>query len=83
MDPNTGWEMHGVLWKRGQLIDLGTLDGGPLERHFGSQQRWRSCGLSLNLIQDPYSMWGFYQTRAFRWKDGTMIDLGTLGCRMQ
>ena len=80
LDPITGgWVMHGVLWKHGKMIDLGTLEGGSLSVTSGVNSSGEVVGLSLNTIQDPYSMWGFYQTRAFRWKDGTMMDLGTLG----
>lgn len=74
-----GWEMHGVLWRNGKIIDLGTLEGGTLSIASGVNSAGEVVGLSLNSTQDPYSIWGFYQTRAYRWKDGKMIDLGTLG----
>jgi probable HAF family extracellular repeat protein len=71
--------MHGVLWRDGKIIDLGTLDGGTLSVVSGVNSSEEVVGLSLNSTPDPYSIWGFYQTRAFRWKDGKMTDLGTLG----
>jgi probable HAF family extracellular repeat protein len=76
---SNGWEMHGVLWRNGKLIDLGTLGGGPLSVVSAVNSSGEVVGLSLTAEQDPFSIWGFYQTRAFRWKDGMMIDLGTLG----
>src|ERR1700722_9772136 len=80
VDPiSKAWEMHGVLWKDRKLIDLGTLDGGTLSIASAVNSSGEVVGLSLNSIQDPHSIWGFYQTRAYRWKDGKMIDLGTLG----
>ena len=80
IDPLTGgWVLHGVLWKHGQLIDLGTLDGGSLSIASAVNSSSEVVGLSLNSTQDPYSVWGFYQTRAYLWKDGVMHDLGTLG----
>lgn len=81
VDPVTGgWEMHGVLWKHGQLTDLGTLDGGPLSITSAVNSSGEVVGLSLTTTQDPYSMaFGFYQTRAYLWKNGVMQDLGTLG----
>jgi len=79
-DPLSGdWNMHGVLWKHGELIDLGTLDGGHLSIASAVNSSGEVVGLSLNSTQDPYSIWGFYQTRAYLWKDGVMRDLGTLG----
>ena len=81
IDPVTGgWEMHGVLWKHGRLIDLGTLDGGTLSIASSVNSSGEVVGLSLNSTQDPFSMaFGFYQSRAYLWKDGVMQDLGTLG----
>lgn len=80
IDPLTGgWTLHGVLWKQGKMIDLGTLDGGGLSLSAAVNSSGEVVGLSLNAIQDPYSVFGFYQTRAYRWKNGVMQDLGTLG----
>lgn len=81
VDPVTGgWEMHGFLWKHGQLIDLGTLDGGPLSISSAVNSSGEVVGLSMTSTQDPFSMaFGFYQIRAYIWKDGVMQDLGTLG----
>lgn len=78
-------ELRAVLWKHGQIIDLGTLpDNG-----FGSianavNNRGQAVGFALNTVPDPFSFFlsglpGATQTRAFLWQDGVMQDLGTLG----
>jgi len=81
IDPLMGWpEENAVLWKGGQIINLGTLGGyesgaGRVNSH---QQ---VAGFSGNTVLDPNSLFGIgTQTRAFLWdeKHG-MQDIGTLG----
>jgi probable HAF family extracellular repeat protein len=87
LDPlNPGFpEIRAVLWKHGQIIDLGTLDGGYESIARAVNSKGQVVGVSLNTIPDPNSITGsFYgvlyqQTRAFLWQDGVMQDLGTLG----
>jgi len=79
IDPDIGWTMHGTLWVHGHLIDLGTLEGGPTSLTTSVNDFGEVSGFALNTIPDPYSMFGGNQTRAYRWKNGTMMDLGTLG----
>jgi probable HAF family extracellular repeat protein len=79
VDPNVGWTMHGTLWAHGQMIDLGTLDGGLISLTTSVNDSAEVAGFALNTIPDPYSMFGVNQTRAYRWKNGVMKDLGTLG----
>ncbi len=87
LDPlNPGFpEIRAVLWKHGQIIDLGTLDGGYESIARSVNSKGQVVGASLNTIPDPNSITGsFYgvlyqQTRAFIWQDGVMQDLGTLG----
>jgi probable HAF family extracellular repeat protein len=78
-------ELRAVLWRHGQIVDLGTLpDNG-----FGSianavNDRGQAVGFALNTVPDPFSfvlsgLPGATQTRAFLWQDGVMQDLGTLG----
>lgn len=78
-------ELRAVLWRHGQIVDLGTLpDNG-----FGSianavNNRGQAVGFALNTVPDPFSFFlsglpGATQTRAFLWQDGVMQDLGTLG----
>jgi probable HAF family extracellular repeat protein len=72
---------RGVLWtKDGQIIDLGTIAGGPQSNAFAAIDRMQVAGISTNTIPDPYSMFGLgYQIRGFVWQNGVKQDLGTLG----
>src|SRR5439155_1072417 len=78
-------EVHAVVWKNGQILDLGTLGGSSSA--VGINEHGQVAGFALNSIPDPVSIYNFLlfgsvngtQTRAFLWTDGVMQDLGTLG----
>jgi len=76
-------ENHGVLWRNGQITDLGTLGGGYDSFATSVNSRGEVVGAALNTISDPFCLFapGFCvtQTRAFLWHNGAMQDLGTLG----
>lgn len=73
-------ELRAVLWRKGEITDLGTLDGGYESIANAVNSHGRVVGFATNTIPDPDSMFGLgYQTRAFLWHDGVMQDLGTLG----
>jgi probable HAF family extracellular repeat protein len=78
IDPLLGIpEMHAVLWKNSQIIDLGTLEGGYESAAFSVNSHGQVAGVSFNLVPDP--IFGT-QERTFLWdKDKGMQDLGTLG----
>jgi len=89
IDPLTNFpEIDGVVWKNGQIIDVGTL-GGNTSSAMGVNNRGQVTGLASNPILDPFNMglgapgafWNFgvTQVHAFLWHDGTLQDLGTLG----
>jgi probable HAF family extracellular repeat protein len=79
-DPLVGGpEINAVVWKNGQIINLGTL-GGNQSFGFSINNRGQAVGVALNAISDPFSLFGLgTQTRAFLSQNGVMQDLGTLG----
>ena len=73
-------QIRAVLWKHGEMINLGTLDGGYESIASSVNSQGQVVGLALNGIPDPDSMFGLgYQARAYLWQNGAMQDLGTLG----
>jgi probable HAF family extracellular repeat protein len=71
-------EMHAVLWRDGEIIDLGTLEGGYESAAFAVNSRGQVAGAGFNTVPDPFSFTGTQQ-RTFLWENGVMRDLGTLG----
>jgi probable HAF family extracellular repeat protein len=84
IDPITGWpEEIAVLWKDGQVINLGTL-GGNESQADAINDSGQIAGIAANAVPDsfpsPLGLPGFgTQQRAFLWETGVMRDLGTLG----
>jgi probable HAF family extracellular repeat protein len=81
IDPLIGIrQIRAVLWKNGEIKDLGTF-GGNHSLVGSINDRGQVAGAALNAIPDPFSL--FFstgtQTRAFLWQEGQMQDLGTLG----
>jgi probable HAF family extracellular repeat protein len=83
MDPTVpGFpEFRAVLWRNGEIVNLGTLpEGGYESVATAVNNRGQVVGFALNTIPDPFSLVGFpTQVRAFLWHNGLMRDLGTLG----
>jgi hypothetical protein len=79
VDPVLGIkEIRAVLWRNGEISDLGTL-GGNQSTSGSINNRDQVIGFALNSVPDPFSLsFGPTQTRAFLWQDGVMHDLGTL-----
>jgi probable HAF family extracellular repeat protein len=65
---------HAVLWKNGNLIDLGTLPGGEIAQARAIDERGRIVGYSTTGPGEKYSGSGMH---AFLWENGAMTDLGT------
>ena len=83
IDPLTGWPaIEAVLWRNGQIINLGTL-GGNESFPISVNNRGQVVGAASNAVPDPLALDFFQlsgtQTRAFLWQNGVMQDLGTLG----
>ena len=87
IDPLLGViEVHGVVWKDGKIIDLGTF-GGNHSAAMSINNQGQVGGFALNAIPDPLSIYGVFffgstnstQTRGFLWQNGRKRDLGTLG----
>jgi probable HAF family extracellular repeat protein len=74
-------EIRGVLWRNGEMVNLGTLPEGGFESWANAvNNRGQVVGFALNTVPDPCSFVGFpTQVRAFLWQNGAMQDLGTLG----
>jgi probable HAF family extracellular repeat protein len=80
-------QIRAVLWKDGNITDLGTLGGGQSYAE-AINDRGQVTGLSVNTIPDPFSFHYLFlygsskgtQARGFLWdKEEGMQDLGTLG----
>jgi probable HAF family extracellular repeat protein len=81
IDPIGGWpESRAVLYKDGQVNDLGTLHGGNESAATCLNDQDTVIGFAGDNTLDPFSLvWGT-QTHAFRWtRSQGMQDLGTLG----
>jgi probable HAF family extracellular repeat protein len=68
---------HPFQWRNGVLTDLGSLPGLNNSYAFWIDSGGSIAGLSENGILDPFT--GFPETIAVLWKDGKIINLGTLG----
>jgi probable HAF family extracellular repeat protein len=71
-------QARAVLWKHGEIIDLGTLGGNQVFAS-GINNRGQVVGTATNTIPDPYCFFATTQIRTFLWQNGQMQDLGTLG----
>lgn len=79
IDPVLGFpEFRAVLWKNGQIIDLGTLDSGTESLGIFVNDAGQVIGFSaINSEPDPVGF--FFQTHTFIWQNGKKLDIGTLG----
>ncbi|MEJ7640467.1 MAG: hypothetical protein WKF75_21485, partial [Singulisphaera sp.] len=70
--PGGGEDLHGFLWRHGEVEDLGNL-GSQFVVPFAINDAGQVTGES-NVLPG-----GFYDRHAFLYSDGTMHDLGTIG----
>jgi probable HAF family extracellular repeat protein len=69
---------HPFIWKQGKMTDLGTLGGPDAFIASGCVNQGLAVGGSLtSSIPDPST--GLPPMHPFVWKNGKMVDLGTLG----
>jgi probable HAF family extracellular repeat protein len=86
IDPATGFaEYDGVVWKDGQIIDLGTF-GGAFSWAGGINDAGQVTGLALTTVPDSFDLGDLCfnnpfatQLLAFIWNGGALQNLGTLG----
>jgi probable HAF family extracellular repeat protein len=71
---------NAVMFKDGQVINLGTLPGGYESQANDINDRGQVSGFASNGIPDPVSFFGWgTEVRSFIWQHGVMQDIGTLG----
>jgi probable HAF family extracellular repeat protein len=80
IDPMFGVpEADAVLWKDGEIINLGTL-GGDFSSASAVNDRGQVVGTTVNTVTDQCESFSQpFCRHAFLWQDGAMQDLGTLG----
>ena len=71
--------VHAVLWKHGDVTDLGSLGGGASLGIYVNNAG-QVVGISDTTVPDPFSLFGIgVQLRTFLWENGAIRDIGTLG----
>lgn len=68
---------HAIQWKNDVLTDLGALPGASSSCSFWISENGLIAGVSETNVIDPFLGWP--AARAVLWKEGKIIDLGTLG----
>ena len=72
IDPLTGGPVfHAVLWKDGEIIDLGTLGGNESGGFYINNEGQVVGASAINTTSNP-------PTHPFLWENGVMLDLGTI-----
>jgi probable HAF family extracellular repeat protein len=77
-----GFELHAVLWRGRNILDLGTLPGGNSSIGISVNNAGQVVGFANNGIPDPFAQAFFPSTtqmRVFLWQNGSLEDIGTLG----
>jgi probable HAF family extracellular repeat protein len=76
----TGTQIRTFLWQNGRMRDIGTLGGASAVPGILCQAQPRSFVVGASFVDDNINAsTGVPTIDPFLWKDGKMIDLGTLG----
>jgi probable HAF family extracellular repeat protein len=67
---------HAFAWHKGPLTDLGALPGNNSSAIFELNAHGVGAGMSENGVIDPFTGWP--ADNATLWKDGQVVNLGTL-----
>lgn len=67
--------MHPVIWRDGEMVDLGTL-GGDFAGARGINDHGQVVGWSRLTVDEPLATEASERGHAFLWEAGTMRDLG-------
>jgi probable HAF family extracellular repeat protein len=79
LDPILGIpEYRAVLWKEGQIIDLGTLGGTESLGIYVNNANQVIGFATTSTAPDPVGFFGF-PTHTFIWQNGEKLGIGTLG----
>jgi probable HAF family extracellular repeat protein len=69
---------HAFRWQNGAVTDLGVIPGGSCSKAFAVNRSGEIVGISENGLLDSITYYE-HDTRAVRWKNGEIQDLGSFG----
>jgi len=77
---STGTQIHTFIWDNGAMRDIGTLGGADTVPGASCNGQPHDVVIGSSFLSNsPNQLTGFPTFDPFRWKNGTMTDLGGLG----